>query len=450
MPTKIEWANRPGTTGETWNPVTGCDPVSPGCKNCYARRMARRLAGRYGYPEAPDEFVPMFHADRLLVPDHWQKPRTVFVASMGDLFHDDIEWIDIADVWKVMEQTPRHTYLVLTKRPQRMFEYIMDFWLHFQNRTLPNVWLGVSVEDQEHDWRIVELLRTPAAVRFLSLEPLLGPVDLSPYLCYNTHKEAKRDEKRGSLARIDQSRRVQDRQGGQNLETPGPELEEGRTPNVRWLPTSGENAERSTNLCRGTQAGVETLQRPNCSRYGDSPQKRGEGRQQAREFGDDDIFREYEACLPNGTEEPGWGAQSSFQVDRCPGERDQAEICGRGCDTRTVRDRVRRELPGNIEDRARGETPISTGTNERLHISSPNPESQERYKRPISLVVVGGETGPNARWMRPDWARSVRDQCQEAGVPFFFKQMSDRLPIPDDLMIREFPAVGQRELAIAD
>ena len=254
MPTKIEW------TDETWNPITGCKKVSDGCKNCYAERMAKRLAGRYGYP-ADDPFKPTLHEDKLDVPLKWKKPRRIFVCSMGDLFHEDVHRETILRVWKTMAESPQHTFQVLTKRPERMM-YILEQWMHPALRLslvdhtwpLPNVWLGVTAENQETaDQRIPILLNTPAAVRFVSCEPLLGPVDLHP----------------------------------------------------GWL------------------------------------------------------------------------------------------------------------------------LPISPTTSK------------------LNQVIVGGESGPGARPMNPDWARSIRDQCKAAGVPFFMKQMSRKAPIPEDLMVREYPALKE-------
>jgi protein gp37 len=167
-PTKIEW------TEETWNPVTGCTPSSAGCKNCYARRMARRLAGRYGYPEG-DGFAVTLHPSRLDQPLRWRKPRRVFVCSMGDLFHEDVPWGFIAMVWLRMAQAPRHTYQILTKRPRGMLEW-MRSEAH-EAGPMKHVWLGVTAENQEAlDERKQWLVRTPAAVRFLSVEPMIGPV----------------------------------------------------------------------------------------------------------------------------------------------------------------------------------------------------------------------------------------------------------------------------------
>jgi len=171
MPTKIEWAT------ETWNPITGCTPISEGCKNCYAKRMAQRLAGRFGYP-ADDPFRVTLHPDKLDQPLRWKKPRRVFVCSMGDLFHEDVleEWID--QVYEVIANTPQHTFQILTKRPERMARYI-----RIMSAALPNVWLGVTAENQEQaDKRIPVLLQIPAAVRFVSVEPMLEAVVIGDLL----------------------------------------------------------------------------------------------------------------------------------------------------------------------------------------------------------------------------------------------------------------------------
>lgn len=177
MSTKIEW------TDESWNPVTGCTKISPGCKNCYAERMARRLAGRHGYPEAPHHFDVTLRPDRLEQPLGWRKPRMIFVCSMSDLFHEDVPWEIILWVYKTIKRTPQHTYQILTKRPKRMLALHPHIW-----GELPNVWLGVSVENSDYLWRVEELLKIPATVRFVSLEPLLGPVDISPYMPHPSRK----------------------------------------------------------------------------------------------------------------------------------------------------------------------------------------------------------------------------------------------------------------------
>jgi protein gp37 len=210
MPSRIEW------TTETWNPTVGCDKISPGCKNCYAIREARRaaynpkLAHIYQDVVTPKgeplnwtgevKLIP----ERLELPLRWRRPRRVFVNSMSDLFHEALPDEAIDRVFAVMALCPQHTFQVLTKRAERMQAYLLStttvgrFFalcaqvvdgigtvkaVHhgdgFHGLKVPNVWLGVSCEDQKTaDERIPWLLKTPAAVRFLSLEPLLGPVDL--------------------------------------------------------------------------------------------------------------------------------------------------------------------------------------------------------------------------------------------------------------------------------
>jgi len=248
MATNIEWAQNPdGSKGEVWNPVTGCSRVSAGCANCYASALhnkryranvqvaidvvlpvkAAELAeirentagagfpSMLPYPATYDTpfAVVQLHPERLAVPLHWRKPRRVFVNSMSDLFHEEVPDEFLDRVFAVMALTPQHTYQVLTKRPERMREYLSDgSWDEdepdeVRNRVLsemdritvesgeymhpnpgwplPNVWLGTSVEDQRSaDERIPILLATPATVRFVSVEPLLEPVALRIDPCH--------------------------------------------------------------------------------------------------------------------------------------------------------------------------------------------------------------------------------------------------------------------------
>lgn len=178
--TRIEWADT------VWNPVTGCTPVSEGCHNCYARRMAYRLRGRFGYPE-DDPFRVTLHSEKLDEPFRWRKPRKVFVGSMGDLFHEDVPDEFIRKVFGYMHHFKQHTFMVLTKRPERMATFIRWYsdWVGFNAwpSEYGHVWLGTTAENQDAaDERIPILLQIPAAVRFVSVEPMLGPVDLTRYL----------------------------------------------------------------------------------------------------------------------------------------------------------------------------------------------------------------------------------------------------------------------------
>jgi protein gp37 len=159
----IEW------TEATWNPITGCDEVSPGCKHCYAERMARRLRGM-GQPRYANGFELTVHADLLDLPLLWRKPQTIFVCSMSDLFHESVPADYIQQVFETMRRASWHRFQVLTKRSARLLE--LSEALDWPE----NVWAGVSVERADYAFRIGHLRRTGAHVKFLSLEPLLGPL----------------------------------------------------------------------------------------------------------------------------------------------------------------------------------------------------------------------------------------------------------------------------------
>ena len=163
----IEW------TDVTWNPVTGCTKVSPGCAHCYAERIFPRP-----YPGRAFSDV-RFHAERLVQPSRWRRPRRVFVNSMSDLFHEALTDLQIMQVFAAMRAAPRHTFQVLTKRADRMLVYMQEC----EVEPPQNVWLGVSVENQATaDERIPLLFQTPAALRFLSVEPLLDKVAFNAFL----------------------------------------------------------------------------------------------------------------------------------------------------------------------------------------------------------------------------------------------------------------------------
>ncbi|MFV5212729.1 DUF5131 family protein [Azonexus caeni] len=283
--TGIEW------TDATWNPVTGCAKVSQGCKHCYAEREWPRMTRLVPAYAGRDFTDVRTHEDRLDQPLRWKKPRKVFVNSMSDLFHSDVPDEFIDKVFITMALCPQHTFQVLTKRADRMQDYVTRLnggrlrnrliMVDAPNSTLAwplqNVWLGVSVEDQDAaDERIPLLLDTPAAVRWISAEPLLGPVDL-------------------------------------------------------------------TDLCDGVA-------------WPDVPRNYwNEG------FDSDD-------------------SPPSLRLDALAGEKLQRF--------------------GNYSE----------------------------YCARLDWVVVGGESGPKARPMSIQWARSLRDQCAEAGVPFLFKQWGEWAP----------------------
>ncbi|MFI6368670.1 phage Gp37/Gp68 family protein [Nocardia sp. NPDC050630] len=282
MSTKIEWADR------VWNPTTGCTRVSAGCEHCYIERQTpMRIAHRKFDGPAIGATLPVqLHPERLGNPLRWRKPERIFVNSMSDLFHDDVPGEFIARVFATMAAAPQHTFLILTKRPARMRALLGDAGQNLLEHTtdeetaaaiydaawpLPNVWLGVSTESQRWaDIRIPQLLDTPAAVRWISAEPLLGPIDLDGQLDDTGHHRPKL---------------------------------------TYWL-----------------------------------------------------------------TGRPHWGEPTPTP-------------------------------PNGLLM-----SPLEVGPR-------------------LDWVVVGGETGPGARPMHPDWARSLRDQCTVAGVPYFFKQHGDWAPI---------------------
>lgn len=181
--TKIEWAER------TWNPVTGCTRVSPGCENCYAETMSHRLnaMGQEKYRGITKNSGKWsgkirLHEDVLEHPLKWKKPAKIFVCSMSDLFHEDVPEEFIKQIFDAMYGCPQHIFMVLTKRAERMADLLggAAWWAGTIEKYRAHIWLGTSIEDQQRaDERIPELLKIPAAVRFLSVEPLLAPVDLS-------------------------------------------------------------------------------------------------------------------------------------------------------------------------------------------------------------------------------------------------------------------------------
>lgn len=159
----IEW------TDATWNPITGCTKVSPGCKNCYAERLAGRLKSM-GNPRYKNGFEITLQEDQLDLPLRWSRPRMIFVNSMSDLFHEAIPEEFIVKVFETMARANWHTFQVLTKRSLRLAR--MSSLLRWPS----NVWQGVSVENAQHTWRIDHLREVPGKVRFISVEPLLGPI----------------------------------------------------------------------------------------------------------------------------------------------------------------------------------------------------------------------------------------------------------------------------------
>jgi protein gp37 len=158
-----------GWTEETWNPTTGCNKVSPGCKYCYAEAIAERFRGTPGFPNGFDFVI---RRERFRQPLGWKKPAMIFVNSMSDLFHEKMPLDILEELFGVMEKCPQHIFQILTKRHKRLAELAPKLTWH------PNIWMGVSIENQAYAFRSDYLRRVPASVRFISAEPLLGPLEL--------------------------------------------------------------------------------------------------------------------------------------------------------------------------------------------------------------------------------------------------------------------------------
>ena len=426
MTTKIEW------TDESWNPVTGCTKVSAGCQNCYAERMAKRLRGRFGYPD-DDPFRVTLHPDRLEQPLRWRKPRRVFVCSMGDLFHEDVPDEFIDQVFAVMALAKEHTFQVLTKRPERMKSYLSDratyqrvrketeegdvcglyldslcgwefrqaqnqWWTNLppDRWPLPNVWLGTSVEDQATaDERIPQLLECPAAVRFVSCEPLLSSVDLTRWLeaSYNPQYGGEQTSGRVGLS-VGAGRAFTDRRAGACLEGD----HEGREQHGEVSPGPGD-AGRGAAPCPRTSTGMASLLRSDPREPSDQPQERERCGQSAGEPRGGDPRGERSTCS-KGSE----GGAHGGAVGR-------SESCGEADAT-----------PGPSDSEASSEGGATEGDRRGLRDQRSHSE-QDRARSPLAWCVIGGESGPGARPCDIRWITSIRDQCKTAGVPVFIKQL---------------------------
>lgn len=391
--TGIEWAD------SSWSPVTGCDRTSPGCDHCYALTMAKRLkamgSAKYQTDGDPRTSGPGFavamHDASLLLPLRWRKPRKIFVNSMSDLFHSAISDEFIAKVFAVMAAAPQHQFQILTKRHARMRSLLNspDFgamvWRAFCDadewgfgkavriqdweaaaplldpcgisapmRPIPWVHLGVSVENDK--WariRVPALLDTPAAVRWISAEPLLGPLDLTPWMPPI------------SPVSVAQAPRTW-------AEWTWPE----------WVPAEVRAQIQgfwSEDWGRGPQAWIRSMHEQGAPAFGST------------------------ATLPDGfaTNAPRTTGRFVFAWNNIG---------------RLVRD------DGSFA------------------YTSFDPRGRARHQQ-IGWVVAGGESGPGARAMHPDWARSLRDQCQAADVPYLFKQWGDWGPAPFVVRVCD-PAVG--------
>lgn len=443
---KIEW------TQITWNFITGCTKVSDGCVNCYIERTPPfRMAGRkFDKPGIGGATGVKLHSDRLHWPiTKWRKPSLIFVNSLADLFHEDVPDEFIAKAFAVMRSAPQHTFQVLTKRHARMRSLLRT--LRFEGMVveaalglgmpyatepwpLPNVWVGVSVENQQWaDIRIPALLETPAAVRWLSCEPLLGPLEISRWLG-DQHGCAALPGDRGIPG--SHGGRVGDRPPGSGVEGCRASRESvdwhdesgsvlassGGTSGAQLL--SGPGNVRSVPVQRhGPPIGVAELSRSDPRGSDRESQERHLDGQPSGQSGIGDELRAGCACA----EDPAAGADQSVRGAQRDGE---ADLGSSGGDSST---------PSGW-----GTTGVDSGGLPSAHAAS----LTDCSRRPSILwVVCGGESGPGARPMDLAWVESLVDQCRGAGVSAFVKQLGSRFgkqhhdidAFPEALRVREYP-----------
>ena len=449
--TKIEWVkSADGSQGKSWNPVVGCSLDSPGCTHCYAMNMAARLdrigVEHYKGLTKPSKAGPVWTGKVALAPEivlsaplKRKKATTYFVNSMGDLFHEGITESVIDRIFSIMAMTPQHTYQILTKRTKRMREYLstkdrvwrvfasVRYYIDNEFREgsrfeddetpfewpLTNVWVGSSIEDQKRaDERIPDLRETPAVIRFLSCEPLLSSIDLSPYLIDKPvhENQTKRrvclpsgsKRRSGDYAGRDDMAGSQKRMGSLEEKSSQSPMQEGAGGTQHGEISSGsDNGRWGESLCDGSPISVSAFQRTDSRGINNQSRGRPEEEEPSRQFRTGDLFR---AATSRGESSESGACCEPKRHSQFDGEANTGSSSGNSKATEGGRvsefnsERLRDSLSTSLSDRARG----SLGA--------------------LSLVIVGGESGPNARPMNPQWARDIRDQCLATGVSFFFKQ----------------------------
>lgn len=517
MSTKIGWVKNPdGTPGVTWNPVTGCTPISPGCQNCYAKTMARRLQamGVKGYENG---FAVTVHPDRLEQPLRWRKPRRVFVCSMGDLFHKNVPDEFIDRVFATMGLCPQHQFQCLTKRPELMAAYharndgdthpaetvasdaLYMFAMPSSHSSgprlpldnlfgtagwewesndydgpelemvngftppadwgfpFPNVWLGTTVESQDHVDRIKPLLAVKGpGKRFISVEPMLGRVDISQYIGYNpTHKNQEprtgrvRSRKVGPPENRLQRRGLETcRAEGQPLEqtaddAPRSETESRAQPGA--VPPSQAYDNGASNVLPCPSVGVVSLQRGNSTGSSDQPQKRQEERQQAGESRTGHAFRQHQACVSDGPQEPIRADKSQCEADERASRSGSGDICGGRNKPSQTGNAVRRDVSSNFKNREGPESKGTTRSDCGLY------ETETISWCIVGVESIGGRVGRLPNDSAEEWmlcAQELVDDCRHANVPVFVKQIpgkdgkvcKDVTKFPVGLRRREYPA----------
>lgn len=400
--TKIEWTNA------TWNPWYGCHKVSLGCDHCYAERDMTHYGRDF-------QIVQRASDKTFYAPLSWKEPLLILTCSWSDFFIPQASpWRE--EAWRVMKQTPQHTYQLLTKRPG----YAVSWYR--EHGWLPNVWLGVTVENQRYAPRLDVLARVPAKVRFVSCEPLLSPLNLLKWLQPRGGMPSDRAGK--DVSGPGRPGMVLRGPGGANLEACPICGESPRESFATGTHSAGESRAElveipESNVLDDTRAkgnlrsqnrldGLE----PSGYSQGDGGQSQGrtETQQSSQQLGNADPQQEHPPQLSGlGAEGQGttWLQEHIRQAHRGPGARTPQPLGSPSYDT----DR----------DRAQIRSVSSVGISNR-------PTQNLEASPIISWVIVGGESGPLARPSHPDWFRSLRDQCLSFHVPYFLKQWGEWIP----------------------
>ena len=437
----------------SWSPWIGCTKVSEACQNCYAEAWAKRC-GR--------DFTTVTRASdaNFYAPRKWLAGQIdrVFVCELSDFFHRDADiWRQSA--WLVMKSCCGFKFLICTKRPERIAQCreTLTGW------PLPWVWLGVTAENQERaDERIPILLGTPAAFRFVSIEPLLSAIDLSSWLGYYPVHEDESGDGRPSDGRSAQrnaggglggSSLASEEKGMGSLEagSSGPTVQKsaGREPDEPGIPTASLDDGRRPRTCDGTSNSLSSEVRRDPPGVDHQSQKRDQERQQAREPRSGHILREYETRISDRSQGRVRGKEPSKQIDHVRSRGDSSFVRQGRDDTGAIGGEIQRDLSDDLRH-CEGRAPDDrAGASSRLYTPQaahqPQSESQGAVHKP-DLIIVGAESGPNRRDCKVEWIEDIVDQCRAANVPVYVKQGSHLHPgqqgdIPDHLWrIKEVPA----------
>lgn len=433
-------------SGGDLNFVTGCTPVSEGCQHCYARAIARRFGRDFDTVVCDEE--KLLRAARR---DYGHSPKRglgrkpmCFVCDTGDLFHEDVPIHFLQLAWQSMAYRDDVIWQVLTKRPERALDFFNAYGYQYQLGGEPHIWLGVTAENQRTaDERIPILLDIPAAVRFVSVEPMLGPVDLDCYLGYNTQMEAKQNEQRGCALRDGGAGRVGDRRCWAHLENEKWLSCKGGTPHPAGLSPSAQDGEWDTPTRGSPSVSMETLQWPDSSGDDHQSPKWHQGRQPPRESRASDVFRESETCVSHRPQNTMGAEQSGSKAEQQGHGGDSGSICCGGNNTSTIGESFWRDVSDNFGHSSWEKAPEAERRDSRLLGEANASKCQERQQRKIHLVICGAESGPNRRPFEAAWAEALYQQCKKAGTPFFAKQDSAHRPgaplVLSDGIVQQWP-----------